>query len=512
MKPAAFFFTACLLGITAACGTSNAIPTAKPIAVPSLTPSITAPPYSHAAPSTSKPTPSITPTSLPGPPQLIQPVDGAVLPQPVYPDGWVFSWTARTGPCHATITIEGPGGLHLGDEYIDWYTAGYRYTYMATEYFSGDVLDPWYWYVEVICPSGSNRSEQREFWVEASPIPSPLPPSLPDQELVYCSTKDMNSDLYLISPVDPKPERLTTNPESDCFPEWSPNGDYIAFASEIHNKYEIHILDLWTGETTQIINFPGVILDVAWSPDSSRIAFAYQAPGRKQELWTIGSDGSNLNRVTTASTTPRYGLTWDPAWSPDGSLIAYMTDIDETEGWNIYIVSPDGANPRLLAGSTGLDAHPVWSPDSKYVLFISDRDGARDRNEELYVISIQTMEVKRVTDDPRHDGYATWSPNGRMVASIRWTYLDEVPDSRTDIIVSNLEQSIETNITENYSDLGIILQSPSWSADGKWLAFTCYFESNDYDYEICLISTDGSHLIQITDNTWEDGCPAFRPQ
>jgi TolB protein len=452
--------------------------------------------------------PSITPTSLPGVPRLIQPADGAVLPQPIFPDEWLFSWEARTGPCYAGLIIEGPGEQRLVHEFIDWRSAGYKYIYQATEYFSDDALGPWYWYVEVICPSGSNRSEVREFWVETSPVS----PQLPDQEIIYCSTKNNNFDLYLLSPTDPKPERLTTNPGSDCFPKWSPSGDRIAFGSWIDNRSVIQIMDLGTGETAQIVDLPNISLDVTWSPDSSQIAFAYQAPGRKQELWTIGSDGSNLNRLTTASTAPRYGLTSDPAWSPDGSIIAYMTDIDETEGWNIYIVSPDGANSRLLAGSTGLDAHPVWSPDSKDVLFISDRDGAHDRNEELYVINTQNLEIKRVTNDARHDGYATWSPDGQMVASLRWNYRTEVPDPRTDLIVSNLEQSIETNITDDYPDLGIVLQSPSWSTDGKWLAFTCYFQMDDFDTEICLISADGSHLIQITNNTWEDDHPTFRPR
>jgi hypothetical protein len=178
MKPSAFFFTICLLGVTAACGTPNAIPTVQPIAVSTLTPTFTpptptVPSHSHTATSTPKPTPTFIPTSFPGPPQLIQPADGAVLPQPVYPDGWVFSWTARTGPCYAAITIEGPGERRLGDEYIDWRTTGYRYTYAATEHFSDDALGPWHWFVDVICmETARNRSETRTFWVETSPVPS----------------------------------------------------------------------------------------------------------------------------------------------------------------------------------------------------------------------------------------------------------------------------------------------------------------------------------------------------
>jgi hypothetical protein len=117
-------------------------------------------------------TPTITPTSLPGPPQLSQPADGAVLAQPVSPEAWTFTWTARTGPCYSAITIDGPGGRRLGSNYVDWATTGYRYEYTAAEVLPDDALSPWHWYVDVICPLGSNRSETRTFSV--APASSPI--------------------------------------------------------------------------------------------------------------------------------------------------------------------------------------------------------------------------------------------------------------------------------------------------------------------------------------------------
>ncbi|HKY84706.1 MAG TPA: CARDB domain-containing protein [Anaerolineales bacterium] len=118
-------------------------------------------------------TPTITPTSLPGPPQLSQPADGAVLPQPVSPEAWTFAWTARTGPCYGAITIDGPGGRRLGSNFVDWATTGYRYEYTAAEGLPDDALSPWQWYVDVICPLGSNRSETRTFSVAPSPATTP---------------------------------------------------------------------------------------------------------------------------------------------------------------------------------------------------------------------------------------------------------------------------------------------------------------------------------------------------
>ena len=119
-----------------------------PNSAPTMTPMVTVTP---------------TPTSMPGPPQLLQPDDGALLPQPVSPQGWYFAWAARTGPCLCSISIEGPGGRHIWQGGIK-YPHEYRYT--TDEFLPDDALGPWYWSIYIVCGMGSNHSEWYSFWVE----------------------------------------------------------------------------------------------------------------------------------------------------------------------------------------------------------------------------------------------------------------------------------------------------------------------------------------------------------
>lgn len=109
-------------------------------------------------------TPTPTPTSMPGPPELLQPADGAVLPQPVFPQQWLFTWTARMGPCWGSISITGPNGQHVTAQV----PYPYQYTYSATDFLPANALGPWQWFVGVYCPLGSNYSETRTFWVESA--------------------------------------------------------------------------------------------------------------------------------------------------------------------------------------------------------------------------------------------------------------------------------------------------------------------------------------------------------
>jgi hypothetical protein len=149
--------------------TSTPTPTDTPTATSTPTPTPTATPTTI-----STNTPTYTPTSMPGPPWLIQPADGALLPQPVPPDEWYFSWGARTGPCSCDIEIEGPGGRRVW-AHVSYSYGYYEYHYTTTQYLPDDALAPWFWWVEVYCPLGYNRSETRTFSVMPAPTNTPTP-------------------------------------------------------------------------------------------------------------------------------------------------------------------------------------------------------------------------------------------------------------------------------------------------------------------------------------------------
>ena len=110
-----------------------------------------------------------TPTSEPGPPILLEPEDGALLPQPVPPDEWRFLWSARTGPCHCHINISGPGGRSISAE-VNYWPDGYQYIYTQTQYLPEDALTPWYWSVDVHCPDVGKHSETWTFSVMPAPV------------------------------------------------------------------------------------------------------------------------------------------------------------------------------------------------------------------------------------------------------------------------------------------------------------------------------------------------------
>jgi TolB protein len=72
------------------------------------------------------------------------------------------------------------------------------------------------------------------------------------------------------------------------------------------------------------------------------------------DIFTIGSDGSGLQRLTSSS-----GRNESPCWSPDGRYIAFSST--RNGGSKIFIMNTNGFNQRLLTSGKGGESSPAWS-------------------------------------------------------------------------------------------------------------------------------------------------------
>jgi Tol biopolymer transport system component/C-terminal processing protease CtpA/Prc len=99
---------------------------------------------------------------------------------------------------------------------------------------------------------------------------------------------------------------------------------------------------------------------------------------------------------------PSFG---EPALSPDRSEIAVVS------GGDIWTVPAAGGEARLLVAHEGTESRPIYSPDGTRLAFISDRTGGGD----IYVLSLRTGELRRITFDDALDRLDGWSRDGRWV-------------------------------------------------------------------------------------------------
>jgi Tol biopolymer transport system component len=150
-------------------------------------------------------------------------------------------------------------------------------------------------------------------------------------------------------------------------PNWSPNGRDIAFSGLNEGGYkDIYIFNSKTGELKRLMEDFYNDSDPVWSPDGNYLAFA-------SDRTTFGKEGYANIFLYTVSTGSIYYLTYgknvdkSPSFSPDGKYLAYTSDQNGTD--NIFIVkdplkSIDNNKPiRMLevTNYVGSTFDPAWS-------------------------------------------------------------------------------------------------------------------------------------------------------
>jgi dipeptidyl aminopeptidase/acylaminoacyl peptidase len=109
--------------------------------------------------------------------------------------------------------------------------------------------------------------------------------------------------------------------------------------------------------------------------------------------------------------------------SQDGKWVAYAVstpDLDANRGIsNIWTISTSGGDPVQVTQG-GLDNSPAWSPDGKTLAFLSARDGAS----QVYLLSMEGGEAKKLTTLSTGADLFHWSPDGKSIAFTSSVYPD----------------------------------------------------------------------------------------
>jgi Tol biopolymer transport system component len=199
----------------------------------------------------------------------------------------------------------------------------------------------------------------------------------------------------------------------------------ILFTTNRDSAPDILVLDLDRATIARLTSGPDRDYMPQWSPDRSRIAFIREAGGSGSGLWVMRADGSGAVRIS-ARITPGYGGA-SFSWSRDGSSLAFFN------GRSFGIVNADGSGEITLKTSlVGTDVYgsPAWSPDGSTIAFFGDTpNSGLDWFFQVLVMDANGSNVRRLTSANTYganmesaERNPAWSPDGTKLTFWSFAY------------------------------------------------------------------------------------------
>jgi Tol biopolymer transport system component len=306
----------------------------------------------------------------------------------------------------------------------------------------------------------------------------------------------------------PEPDPISTNtPQPTNIPAATPigGGGMIAFSSNRSGEPQIFLLDLISGEISQMTDISGGACQPEWSNDGQRLVFIAPCKQNQQSypgssLFIINADGTQMNPLPSSPIGD-----YDPSWSPVDNRVVFTTirDFDRPQIWVLDVDSGQSVN---LSNNSQSDYQPIWSSDGSKILFSSNRVVGRAK---LWIMDTQGQNVGEFSlSDNRTNIEAVWSSENDLVI---FTQFDGQGRGIPILIGTNWREGgpqagmVEFRISDNPTGM----READISPDGLWIVFSSNTDPSNLD--IYMMRVNGAEMTPLVVNESNDFDPAWRP-
>ena len=295
---------------------------------------------------------------------------------------------------------------------------------------------------------------------------------------------------------------FTAKYTDDYSPTISPDGKWIAFASNRLQNAELYLMNLQTHALRQLTHTDELDEYMpAFSPDGKHLAFVtertrggmmlppVQASGSDPSsaaIYLMDIDGRNQRPVIDID-----GAQRAPVFSPDGTRIAFESkaptqgnesppgDVENNDTLEIYSIRTDGTHKIRLTHNDVDDGHPTWAPNGKHIAFTSMVEDTY----QIAIVPAQGGTVQQLTFS--HDSHyqPTFSPDGKRIL-----YISNAHNHYTLWMLNTDGDPHKTQLTNH---IGAHFE-PSLSGDGKTLLF-----SSDRSDHMRIYQMDLTRPVQL---------------
>jgi TolB protein len=245
-------------------------------------------------------------------------------------------------------------------------------------------------------------------------------------------------------------------------PNWSRDGSFLLF----NQDGAIRRLELGSSQPTLISTGAQVHCnnDHGISPDGQSLAISDQSTeDKKSHVYVLPIAGGTPRLITKGA--PSY---WH-GWSPDGKTLAFTGQ--RNDNFDIYTIPIDGGEETRLTTAAGLDDGPEYSPDGAYIYFNSERTGQM----QIWRMRPDGSGQEQVLSDDNNDWFPHISPDGQWMVFLAYdkSVTGHPPEKDVELRLMSLKDKQSRVLAKLFGGQGTI-NVPSWSPDGKRLAFVSY--------------------------------------
>ncbi len=234
----------------------------------------------------------------------------------------------------------------------------------------------------------------------------------------YSWSFDDNYDIFTSDLQGKNIQRLTKEKGYDAEGSYSPDGQWIAFASNRAGYTET-----LTGEDKKLFD-----------QDSSYM----------MDIYIMKADGTQVKRLTNSK-----GYDGGPFFSADGKKITWRRFSPNGSTAEIFTMNVDGSDQKQITHLKSMSWAPFFHPSGDYVIFGSSVLGYS--NFELFIVdAVGTKAPVRVTFDEGFDGLPVFTPDGN---GLSWTHRNEKGESQ--ILIAKWDDALARKL------LGLSAQDPA---------------------------------------------------
>jgi len=285
---------------------------------------------------------------------------------------------------------------------------------------------------------------------------------------------------------------VTSGPDADTMPDFSPDGARIAFRSD-RKGGGIYIASTLPGEARLVLSSSDAV-NPRFSPDGDSILY-----WQNLKLFTVSVNGGQPTALPLNQDFRVYSA---PIWAPDGKQILLYGVPNSRQrtapSWWIVPLAAGQATPANLPGVTQNDSPGnsvrgwVRTAKGREWIIYSTADGETWK---FWRIGISPRGVVGQNPEPLSSGNGRLGPGGSVSEDGRLAYSIWYSNASIfQISISNRAQKLGPTFQLALPEGGSYT-SPSLSHDGKWMAYDAYIPGKPNTILLRDLSTGTDHIL-----------------